>query len=390
MDTNMKAGWRKRPVRPEGHELEVPEGEITKLATATTQMARQLRQIKILIVIFAVASLSISVGSTVYFAKPPSLLDEHGHEPEASEAAASDDEARSVGPSENDPLPPINLPDADGIVWKNRDLAGKAVLLNFWATWCGPCRREMPVFDEMQKEYESKGFTVLAVSLDRDGWDSVRPYIAELKPSYPVFVADKSVEREFGRITLLPTTYFVRRDGTINTKHVGGLSKSRIVRHIESLLEGGSENGANAAVAEHPSSSEREETADSSARLRNERSSRDTGLPERADEVGIGSSDEYSPPKILDFVSPEFPDEAGNETLEGSIEVEFQIRRDGSANDIKVVRGLGMALDERVVEAVRQSRFEPAKKSGKPVSAKMKLRFRRNVNQVARPPDHEQ
>lgn len=377
-------------MHPEGNELEVPRGEITKLATATTQMAGQLKQIKILILIYAVASLSISVGSTVYFARTSAVLDEREHVPEASGAAASDDEAKSVGPSENDPLPPINLPDADGMVWNNRDLAGKVVLLNFWATWCGPCRREMPIFDEVQKEYESRGFTVLAVSLDRDGWDAVRPYIAELKPSYPVFVADKSVEREFGKITSLPTTYFVRRDGTIDTKHVGGLSRSHIVRHVESLLEGESEYGTDAAIAEDPASTTLEEAADNSPPLSKERSSHDAGIPERTDEAGIRNIDESSPPRILDLVAPEYPEEVRDGTLKGSVEVKFRVREDGSAHDIEVVRGLGLAVDERVVEAVRQSRFEPARKAGRPISAPMKMRFGIDVKKVARPHDHEE
>ncbi|MDE0261860.1 MAG: TlpA disulfide reductase family protein [Bryobacterales bacterium] len=199
-------------------------------------MAEQLRQIKILVLIYAVAMISVSIGAFVYSSASFSLPAEYDHEPRESEAVAADDEAESVGLSENDALPSINLRDATGRVWTNSDLDGKAVLLNFWTTWCAPCRREMPIFDEMQEIYGPKGFTVLAVSFDRDGWDAVRPHLAEREFSYPVFVADESIERGFGRITSFPTTYFVRRDGTIETKHVGGLSRSHIVRHIESVL----------------------------------------------------------------------------------------------------------------------------------------------------------
>ncbi len=140
----------------EGNEPEIPNREIAKLVTAATQMAGQLRQIKILVLIYAVAMISVSIGAFVYSAAsfPPPA--EYDHEPESA-AVTADDEAEPFGPSEDDPLPPINLRDADGRVWSDRDLDGKAVLLNFWTTWCAPCRREMPIFDEMQEIYGPKG-----------------------------------------------------------------------------------------------------------------------------------------------------------------------------------------------------------------------------------------
>lgn len=330
----------------EGNGPEIPSGEIAKLVTAATQMAEQLRQIKILVLIFAVASLSVSIGTIVYSAANFSPPAEYDPEPRESVAVAADDEAESVGPSENDPLPSINLRDANGRVWSNRDLDGKAVLLNFWTTWCAPCRREMPIFDEMQEIYGPKGFTVLAVSLDREGWDVVRPYIAERKLSYPVFVADESVERGFGRITSFPTTYFVRRDGTIDTKHVGGLSRSHIVRHIESVLGIKSETRTDAA-------------------------------------------DEFSPPKMLDFIPPPFPTDVKDTDGDGSVELEFRVEVDGSVRDIKVVRGLGVEFDERMVKAVKQARFEPAKKAGKPISVLLRKKLTQR-NRVTRPYDPEE
>lgn len=330
----------------EGNGPEVPSGEIAKLVTVATQMAEQIRQIKILVLIYAVAMISVSIGAFVYSSASFSLPAEYDHEPRESAAVTADDEAESVGPSENDPLPSINLRDATGRVWTNRDLDGKAVLPNFWTTWCAPCRHEMPIFDEMQEKYGSKGFTVLAVSLDREGWDVVRPYIAERQFSYPVFVANESVEREFGRITSFPTTYFVRRDGTIDTKHVGGLSRSQIVRHVESVLGIKSEKRTDAA-------------------------------------------DEFSPPKMLDFIPPPFPTDVKDTNGEGSVELEFRVEADGSVHDIKVVRGLGVEFDERMVNAVKQARFEPAKKAGKPISVLMRKKLTQR-SRVTRPHDPEE
>ncbi|MDE0123948.1 MAG: TlpA disulfide reductase family protein [Bryobacterales bacterium] len=161
----------------DGHETESTNAAIDKLSTSATQTVEQLRQIKVIVLIYAAANLLFGVGSTAYFALSSSfVLDEDEHGPGVSEA-------ESVAPSVGDTLPPIGLPDAEGRVWSNRDLEGKAVLLNFWATWCAPCRREMPIFEEVQRTYGSREFTVLAVSVDREGWDVVRPYIDDLEPS---------------------------------------------------------------------------------------------------------------------------------------------------------------------------------------------------------------
>ena len=354
---------------------DIPDGEMAKLVTAATQMAAQVRQIKILVLIYTVASL-VSIGWSAYFAANLELPTDYDHEPGVSEAGTAGDEGVSAGPSEDDPLPVINLRDASGRVWSNRDLDGKAVLLNFWTTWCAPCLREMPIFDEMQEVYGPKGFTVLAVSLDREGWDVVRPYLAERKFSYPVFVADESIERGFGRITSFPTTYFVRRDGTIDTKHVGGLSKSHIVRHIESLLEIKSEKRA--------------ETRKRSALVEEGGSDRDTESPRRADEVEIGDVNEFSLPKMLDFIPPPFPKDVRDVAGELSVELEYRVEADGSVHDIKVVRGLGVEFDKRMVEAVKRARFEPAKKAGKPISVRRRHKLSQKVNRVVRPYDPEE
>lgn len=334
-------------MKREGNEPEVPSGEIAKLVAVATQTVGQLRQIKIVVLIYAVSSLLISIGSMVYSAVILSQTAQYADGPGESEPVTADDEAASVGPSEDDPLPPFSLADADGRVWSDRDLDGKAVLLNFWTTWCAPCRKEMPIFDEMQEIYGPKGFTVLAVSLDQEGWDVVRPYMAERKFSYPVFVGDESVERGFGRITSFPTTYFVRRDGTIDTKHVGGLSRSHVVRRIESVLGIESETRTDAA-------------------------------------------DGFSPPKMLDFSAPRLTKELQAADGRVSVDVQARVGVDGSVHDVKVVRGAGVEMDQRVVEAVQRARFEPAKKAGKPVPMQMRWSIRINANTVARPYDLEQ
>ena len=89
---------------------------------------------------------------------------------------------------ERKPAPDFTLKDEAGRDVTLSDYRGKVVLLNFWATWCGPCKIEMPWFVAFQRKYKDQGFTVIAVSLDEEGWDVVRPFVEEYGLNFPVVV----------------------------------------------------------------------------------------------------------------------------------------------------------------------------------------------------------
>ena len=134
--------------------------------------------------------------------------------------------------------PDFTLKDASGKRVSLSDYKGKVVLLNFWATWCGPCKFEIPWFIEFEKQYQAQGFTVLGVSMDEDGWKAISPYLAEHHVNYPVVLGDESVSERYGGIDALPTTLVIARDGRVSAIHQGLPEKGRLEyeKEIRDLL----------------------------------------------------------------------------------------------------------------------------------------------------------
>ncbi len=116
------------------------------------------------------------------------------------------------------------------------DYKGRVVLLNFWATWCGPCKMEIPWFIEFEKTYRSRGFAVLGISMDDDGWTAVKPYIAAQKINYRVALGNDQVAQLYGGIDSLPTTLLIDRDGRVASLHVGLVNRSDYDNEIRQLL----------------------------------------------------------------------------------------------------------------------------------------------------------
>ena len=146
-------------------------------------------------------------------------------------------EASMVPDSKRPKAPEISLKDETGAMVTLADLKGKVVLINFWATWCGPCEAEIPWFIEFEKKYKDRDFAVLGISMDDDGWKSVRPYVASHKMTYRVVVANETVAQKFGEIDALPTTFIVDRQGRIAAHHVGLVDKRDYENEVLKLLE---------------------------------------------------------------------------------------------------------------------------------------------------------
>jgi peroxiredoxin len=132
--------------------------------------------------------------------------------------------------------PTFSLKTHDGKTVDLGKMKGKVVVLNFWATWCGPCRQEIPGFAEVYKRLHRKGVEIIGISLDEGGWDVVQPYVTKANIPYPVVIGDQTLTDAYGGINAIPTTFIINKQGKIVEKHVGYLSKDELEKQITAVL----------------------------------------------------------------------------------------------------------------------------------------------------------
>jgi peroxiredoxin len=134
------------------------------------------------------------------------------------------------------PAPDWSLKDLDGKIIHSSDFKGKVVILDFWATWCGPCHEEIPGFIALQKQYGDQGLTVVGASVDEGGVAAVKKFADDLGMNYPVGLADDKLQTAFGGIDVIPATFVIDRQGNIVKKHIGFTDKSEFETEIKELL----------------------------------------------------------------------------------------------------------------------------------------------------------
>ncbi len=132
--------------------------------------------------------------------------------------------------------PQFTLQNLDGEIVTSSVFKGKVVVLDFWATWCPPCRMEIPDFIELQKEYGGKGFTFVGVSLDQDGPEVVKKFVKASGMNYPQLMGSVEVVSSYGNFEGIPTAFVIDKNGIIRNIFVGYRPKDVFEKEIKKLL----------------------------------------------------------------------------------------------------------------------------------------------------------
>jgi peroxiredoxin len=142
-------------------------------------------------------------------------------------------------PSERKEAPDFTLKDISGKEVRLSDFRGKVVILDFWATWCPPCRMEIPHFIDLYREYRDDGLEIVGVALDRNGIQAVVPFVQKNGIPYVSLIGNAEVTQLYGGIKNIPTTFVLDRQGRIVSKHVGYRPREVFEREIVALLQEG-------------------------------------------------------------------------------------------------------------------------------------------------------
>jgi cytochrome c biogenesis protein CcmG/thiol:disulfide interchange protein DsbE len=139
-------------------------------------------------------------------------------------------------PSPPKTAPAWELSDLNGKPIRLSDFGGKIVVLNFWATWCPPCRREVPALIAFQKEYADKGVQVVGVSMDKQGATEVASFAKKMGINYPIVLGDQKMSEAYGGIEGIPTTFIIDRQGNVVTAMEGETSRAMLESTVKPLL----------------------------------------------------------------------------------------------------------------------------------------------------------
>jgi thiol-disulfide isomerase/thioredoxin len=135
------------------------------------------------------------------------------------------------------PAPAFNVRTLEGKPLRLADLKNKPVILDFWATWCGPCRASMPHLSSMQSRYEKQGLSVVGMSVDDGGPQNVKKFANQLGVKFTLAMANDEILDAYGPIRSIPTTFFINRKGDIVRRVVGYIDGETMEDYVKEILE---------------------------------------------------------------------------------------------------------------------------------------------------------
>jgi peroxiredoxin len=139
--------------------------------------------------------------------------------------------------SERKRAPDFELKDSAGRTVRLSDYEGKVVLLDFWATWCAPCKSSIPWFNELSQRYAEAGLEILGVAMDEGGWSTVKPFMEQMRIVYPILLGNPRVAYLYGDVESLPLAFFIDRNRRVAAIHLGPAKRKDFEKTIQALLE---------------------------------------------------------------------------------------------------------------------------------------------------------
>lgn len=155
---------------------------------------------------------------------------------DASQAIAQNEEFSATPVKVDYPAPELTLTDLEGAPVSLKDYLGSVVLVNMWATWCPPCKAEMPTLQSFYDEYEDKGFVIIAIN-DGDTADLVGPFVQDYELTFPVWLDEEYISEKAFETQNLPSSYVIDRGGTVRLMWIGAISARVLQSHVPPIIK---------------------------------------------------------------------------------------------------------------------------------------------------------